>query len=214
MQLLAREQRWCNFHSSIRSDISHGNHVRSHDILNCSAWLNHRPRLSIIREQDNERKVQSRARDARNHSIDCPWHSKRTHHVDCDFSDFRCAMGFAEVLDAFLLLWNFISHDALQIGAVAGDVADACHDSRPVFLFGMRDIFRCKILINRSRVWVCTLFTPKNARNSWHDSTEGQTFSLPTASHRSMHVTFLMRSRKSPDRVGGEEEEERMESIT
>lgn len=76
-----------------------------------------------------------------------------THHVDGDFSDFRCAMGFAEVLDALLLLWNFISHDALQVGAVAGDVADACHDSRPVFLFGkIRDIFKCEILINRSRV--------------------------------------------------------------
>lgn len=60
--------------------------------------------------------------------------SVSTHHVNGNFSDFRCAMCLAEVLDALLLLWNFIGQDALQVGAVRRDVSDACDDCWPVFL--------------------------------------------------------------------------------
>lgn len=50
-------------------------------------------------------------------------------------------MGLTEVLDALLLLWNFIGQDASQVGAVRRNVADACDDGRPVFLFA-KDIYK------------------------------------------------------------------------
>lgn len=41
-----------------------------------------------------------------------------TYHVNCDFADFGGSVSLAEALDALLLLWNLISQDALQVGAV------------------------------------------------------------------------------------------------
>lgn len=68
-------------------------------------------------------------------------------------------MSLAEVLDALLLLCDLVGEEALQVGAVVGDVADACDESGPVFLCVERERERERVIIFKDYLINRRLFT-------------------------------------------------------